>query len=73
MLNSTRKFLREVKLELGKATWPWDPKLQGPKRYRELVDSTVIVVIAMLLLGAYVSFGDYVLITLVEALVALAS
>ncbi len=56
-------FIGEVKGELRKATWPWDsdPKAKGFKKYKELVDSTVVVVIAMLLLAGYVAAGDVVL------------
>lgn len=56
-------FIGEVKGELRKATWPWDsdPKAKGLKKYKELVDSTVVVVIAMLLLAGYVAASDVVL------------
>jgi preprotein translocase subunit SecE len=55
------KFFFEVKTELQKATWPWDPKEKGFKKYKELTDSTVVVFIAMILLGAFVSFWDLIL------------
>jgi preprotein translocase subunit SecE len=53
---------------LRKASWPWDPKEKGFKRYKELTDSTVVVVVAMLLLGGYVSLWDLVLNFLVGLL-----
>ena len=62
MLGRTGKFFGEVKSELQKATWPWDPKETGVKRYKELIDSTIVVLIAMVLLGGYVAFGDFVMI-----------
>jgi len=68
MLSRTKSFINEVKVELQKASWPWDPKERGFKKYAELRDSTIVVVIAMLLLGGYVSFFDFVLINLVGAL-----
>ena len=50
MFEKSSKFFGEVKAELLKATWPWDPKEKGFKKYKELSDSTVVVLIAMLLL-----------------------
>ncbi len=66
MLTKTRNFFNEVRVELQKASWPWDPKEKGVRRYKELTDSTVVVVIAMLLLGGYVALFDFVLINLVH-------
>ena len=51
MITRVRNFLSEVKVELQKASWPWDPKERGFRRYKELTDSTLVVIIAMLLLG----------------------
>ena len=62
MFAKIRKFVSEVKAELHKATWPWDPKERGFKKYRQLIDSTIVVLIATLLLGAYVAFGDLVMV-----------
>ena len=63
-----RLFTYEVKAELAKASWPWDPKEKGFKRYKELVDSTLVVIIAMLLLSGYVAMLDFVLLYVVGAL-----
>ena len=68
MLTKTRNFVGEVKVELQKASWPWEPKEKGMKKYKELVDSTLIVVIAMLLLSGYVAFWDFVMVNVVGAL-----
>lgn len=65
MFKKTKKFFGEVRVELGKAQWPWDPSEKGFKRYKELWDSTVVVVIAMLLLGGYIAFFDLVTINVV--------
>jgi preprotein translocase subunit SecE len=62
MLGKTKSFFNEVRVELQKASWPWDMKEKGVRRYKELTDSTVVVVIAMLLLGGYISLFDFVLI-----------
>ncbi|MCB1228553.1 MAG: preprotein translocase subunit SecE [Verrucomicrobiales bacterium] len=64
-----RKYWSEVWLELRKATWPWDPKEKGFAKYKELIDSTIVVFIAMLLLGAFVSFFDFTLRRTFEFLV----
>ena len=68
MIAPTKKFISEVKGELFKASWPWDPKEKGFKAYKELVDSTVVVVIAMLLLSGYVAFWDFILVNIVGKL-----
>jgi len=63
MFNKSRNFLEEVKSELRKATWPWDsdPKAKGLKKYKELVDSTVVVIIAIILLAGFVAVSDLLL------------
>ena len=66
MIAKTRNFFNEVKVELQKASWPWDPKERGIRKYKELTDSTLVVVIAMLLLGGYVSLFDFVLVNVVH-------
>ncbi|PYJ13418.1 MAG: preprotein translocase subunit SecE [Verrucomicrobia bacterium] len=66
MITRVKNFLSEVKVELQKASWPWDPKEKGFRRYKELTDSTLVVVIAMLLLGGYVALFDFVLVNFVH-------
>jgi len=61
MFARIKTFTSEVKAELYKASWPWDPKERGFKKYKELVDSTVVVVVAMLLLSGYVAFWDIII------------
>ena len=61
MLAKTKNFVSDVKVELQKASWPWDPKEKGAKKYKELTDSTTIVVIAMLLLSGYIAGWDFIL------------
>ncbi|RYZ66901.1 MAG: preprotein translocase subunit SecE [Proteobacteria bacterium] len=68
MFAKSRNFLSEIKSELQKASWPWDPKEKGMKKYKELIDSTVIVLIAMLLLSGYVALWDFIMVTVVGAL-----
>ena len=66
MIAKTKSFFAEVRLELQKASWPWDPKEHGMKRYKELTDSTLVVIIAMLLLGGYVALFDFVIINFIH-------
>ena len=61
MLAKTKNFISDVKVELQKASWPWDPKEKGAKKYKELTDSTTIVVIAMLLMSGYIAGWDFIL------------
>jgi preprotein translocase subunit SecE len=66
MLARSRSFFNEVKVELQKASWPWEPKEKGFRRYKELTDSTLVVIIAMLLLGGYVALFDFILVNFVH-------
>lgn len=56
-------FISNTKSELKKCSWPWesDSKVKGFRKYRELWGSTLVVLIAMVLLGAYVAFFDFVM------------
>jgi preprotein translocase subunit SecE len=69
MISRVKGFLTEVKTELEKCSWPWDPKEKGVQKYRELIDSTTVVVVAMLLLSGYIAFWDLVMVNLVKLLV----
>jgi len=65
MFSKIANFTREVKTELQKATWPWDPKEKNfGAKYKELIDSTVVVIIAMLLLAAFVALFDFSLLAI---------
>ena len=66
MLTKIMTFFSEVKVELQKCSWPWDPKEKGFRRYKELSDSTVVVVISMVLLGGFVAFFDFALVNFVH-------
>jgi preprotein translocase subunit SecE len=61
MLAKAKNFVVDIKAELQKASWPWDPKEKGMKKYKELIDSTSIVVIAMLLLSGYIAGWDFIM------------
>ena len=66
MFTKVKNFFSEVKIELQKASWPWVPKEKGFRRYKELTDSTVVVIVAMMLLGGYVALFDFVLVNFVH-------
>ena len=66
MITKTKNFFHEVMVELQKASWPWESKEKGIKRYKELTDSTLVVIIAMLLLGGYVALFDFILVNVVH-------
>jgi preprotein translocase subunit SecE len=59
------KFAGEVKVELDKCAWPWDPNQTGFKKFRELRDSTVVVILSVILLAGFVTSSDWLLTHLV--------
>lgn len=75
MFRKIFQYIAEIKGELKKTTWPWDsdPKAKGFKKYRELWGSTLVVLVAMVLLGAYVASFDVVLAFVVNWLISVAS
>ena len=52
MFNKTIQFLKEIRVELGKVTWP---------NKNELIGSTVVVVVVSLLLSAFTGVVDFIL------------
>jgi preprotein translocase subunit SecE len=69
-MSKLTKYIGEVRAELMKATWPWESKdkEKGFKRFKELTDSTIVVLIAMLLLGGYVAFWDIIMLNVLKVL-----
>ena len=55
--SSTRIFVGEMVDELKKATWP---------TWTELRDSTVVVIVAVVILGAFTSISDFALVNFVD-------
>jgi len=68
-----KDFIKEVKGELIKASWPWDPREKGMKKYKELVDSTLLVVVAMLLFAGFVGIWDFLMMNISSLLTYLAT
>ena len=61
---STRIFFGEMVGELQKATWP---------TRTELRDSTIVVLVASAILGAFTSISDFALYQVVDLLTSLVS
>jgi len=62
-------FIEEVMAELRKCTWPWDMEQTGLRRYKTLIDSTLMVCVIALVLAAYVTTFDFLISKLVGAMV----
>tara|TARA_B100001769_G_scaffold44994_1_gene31690 strand:+ start:153 stop:404 length:252 start_codon:yes stop_codon:yes gene_type:complete len=56
---SIRAFFAEMIVELKKASWP---------TYTELRDSTIVVLLATVLLGSFIALADFSLLNGVDAL-----
>ena len=52
-------FLAEVTSELKKSSWP---------TRKELIDSTVVVLVSFVVLGMFVAFADYVFVRIIHAM-----
>ena len=52
-------FLAEVTGELKKSSWP---------TRKELIDSTIIVLVCFVVLGMFVALADYVFVRVIRAL-----
>jgi len=64
MISKVSTFLNEVKSELRKASWPWEPStsnIKGFRKYKELIDSTLVVLVSMILLAGFVALSDVLL------------
>ena len=57
-IGALKTFLGEVKTELKKCTWP---------TRQELVGSTMVVVVSVIILGAFVGLSDTVLMGIMRA------
>jgi len=57
-IGSLKTFLSEVKVELKKCTWP---------TRRELIGSTIVVVVSVLIMGVFVGLSDTVLVSIMRA------
>ena len=60
-LEKITKFLQEVKIEMTKVTWPTK---------QELVDSTIIVMIAIVFLSILIGIEDSLLVEIIKQIVS---
>jgi preprotein translocase subunit SecE len=51
-LGKVIQFFRDVRVELGKVTWP---------NREELIGSTIIVIVLSLIMAVYIGFMDFLL------------
>ncbi len=58
LIGALKTFLGEVKAELKKCTWPTRPELLG---------STMVVVISVIILGVFVGLSDSTLMGILRA------
>ncbi len=58
LINALKTFLGEVKAELKKCTWP---------TRQELIGSTTVVVVSVIILGVFVGLSDTTLMGLLRA------
>ena len=72
MFRKVKAFVSEVRVELLKASWPWEPKEKGMRKYKELIDSTLLVIIAMTLLSGFIAAWDFIMLSLSAFLTKLA-
>jgi preprotein translocase subunit SecE len=63
------RFVREVRVELAKCTWPWDPEQTGFRKYKVLIDTTVVICVTTLLMAGYITGFDFAINKLVGWLV----
>lgn len=68
MIKKSTQFLKEVVVELKKCEWPIkrEKTLSFYDRIRELVDSTIVVIITMALMAIFVGAVDFLLSKVVE-------
>lgn len=55
-----KNFLHEVRVELAKCVWP---------TREELTESTIVVIVAVILLGFFVGISDLLLMTLLRQII----
>ncbi len=60
-MNKFSKFFKDVKTELKKVTWP---------TRQELIGSTVVVLVSVILMGLYIGFCDLILSRMINLLIS---
>ena len=59
-INGFGGFVDEVKVEIRKSTWP---------NREELINSTIVVIVGVALLGTFVGVSDWLLTKLMQAII----
>ncbi|MFH0879577.1 MAG: preprotein translocase subunit SecE [Lentisphaerota bacterium] len=59
-INGIRNFVGEVRAELKKCSWP---------NRSELIDSTVVVIVSVLIIGVFVGASDIILQNLLKLVI----
>lgn len=60
MANKVANFLKEVKVELGKVSWP---------ARTELISSAIVVITSILLLGVFIWLCDFMFVRIVNIII----
>jgi preprotein translocase subunit SecE len=70
MFGKSKTFLSEVVVEMKKVSWPIKrgKNIKPADRYRELWDSTLMVIVSTLVLAAYIGLIDTVLSSVMSLL-----
>jgi preprotein translocase subunit SecE len=71
MFAKVREFMLEVAQEMNKVSWPIKrgKNIKPSDRYRELSDSTTMVIVSTVALAAYVGVVDILLSSLMQILI----
>lgn len=71
MFTKVKTFITEVITEMNKVSWPIKrgKDIKPAERYRELTDSTVMVIVSMLILAAYIGLVDIMLSSIMKLLI----
>ncbi len=71
MFQKIKTFIVEVVAEMNKVSWPIKrgKDLKPAERYRELIDSTTMVIVSTIALAAYIGLVDMVLSSLMGLLI----
>ena len=71
MFQKIKTFIVEVVAEMNKVSWPIKrgKDLKPAERYREIIDSTTMVIVSTIALAAYIGLVDVVLSSLMGLLI----
>ena len=71
MLKQIKVFLGEVVVEMSKVSWPVKRgrNIKPSERYRELSDSTIMVVVSSVALAAYIGLVDAALSNAIKLII----